>query len=293
MEEKKGKKSTGLIIVLIIIILCLVGFIIYDKVLNNKPVPVENESVENSAKIEDITNSELADELHDMLTVEDDAGLYYKEKVTTDKTDDSRFIAFALASYIDEYDVKLQNNICGAPSDDINTYISKDDLNNYINNTFNNTLKYDLPLFDESNPDGNIYKLYDMYTFESYEGKWAVTCNGDMTGEVDSKLIKAEKDGDYIYIYDNAVVCSTNGAGYSCNKYIGDTESILNCDLCTENNSDCKHDDICPNRTSDDYEETMAEYMLDNESDKLATFKHTFKESNGKYYLISSEVEKN
>jgi hypothetical protein len=77
-----------------------------------------------------------------MLTAEDDAGLYYKEKVTSDKTDDPRFIAFALASYIDEYDVKLQNNICGAPSDDINTYISKDDLNNYINNTFNNSLKY-------------------------------------------------------------------------------------------------------------------------------------------------------
>jgi hypothetical protein len=49
----------------------------------------------------------------------------------------------------------------------------------------------------------------------------------------------------------------------------------------------------CPNRTDDDYEETLTKNMLDQQSDKLATFKNTFKEKNGKYYYISSEVEKN
>lgn len=292
MEGTKPKKNIGLIIFLIIIILGLICYIAYDKFVYQEPVVKED--VESVAQKEDITNSDLAEELHESLIAGGVMGPYFKEGVTIDKTDDIRFIRFALASYIDEKDVELQRNICGAPSDDTNTYITKDELNSFINKKFNNSLKYDLPLFDEKNPDNNIYHFYGIYTLESYDGKWAVTCNGDTRNIVDSKLVKAEQEGDYIYVYDNAVICSTNDmAGYYCSKFVDSDEAVLECDLCTENNSDCKHDDICPSKTDDDYIEAMADTLLEKNADKLATFKHTFKKDDGKYYLVSSEVEKN
>ena len=292
MEGTKPKKNIGLIIFLIIIILGLVVYIVYDKFVYQEPAV--KEEVESVVQKEDITNSDLAEELHESLIADDVMGLYFKEEVTPDKTNDERFIKFALAAYIDEKDVKLESNICGAPSDDTNTYITKEELNSFINKTFNNTLKYDLPLYDEKNPDNNIYHLYGKYTFESYEGKWAVTCNGDTRNIVDSKLVKAEQEGDYVYIYDNAVICSTNDmSGYGCSKFVDSDEDVLTCDLCTENDSNCKHDDICPSKTDDDYIELMADTLLEKYADKLATFKHTFKKVDGKYYLVSSEIEKN
>ena len=165
MEGTKPKKNIGLIIFLIIIILGLVVYIVYDKFVYQEPAV--KEEVESVVQKEDITNSDLAEELHESLIADDVMGLYFKEEVTPDKTNDERFIKFALAAYIDEKDVELESNICGAPSDDTNTYITKEELNSFINKTFNNTLKYDLPLYDEKNPDNNIYHLYGKYTFES------------------------------------------------------------------------------------------------------------------------------
>lgn len=291
MEESKKKSSKGLIVFLVCVILLLVGYIVYDKVIPINGDQVQSEESE-SVGPKDITNSDIAKTLEETLILKDrSTGLYNKENVSSEKTDDINFIRFALASYVEANNIKLESNICGAPSEETNTYVSKDDLNAYINKTFNNSLKYDLPVFNGE--DAKIYYFANHYTFESYEGKWAITCNGENDYKVYSKLTKAEEDGDYIYIYDIATNCSNFNGRNFCTNYINpDSETIVNCDYCTENNSDCKHDDICPNKTSDDYLVDVANDLLTNHADKLVTFKHTFKKSDNNYFYVSTEVQK-
>ena len=288
MEETEKKKgNTWLFIVLLIIILGLVGYILYDKVFTSSQK--EAESIESKLEKEDITTTDIAKTLHDsLITSDNNTGLYYQEKITSDRTDDERFIRFALLSYVNENNVKLPNNICGAPSDETSVYINKDDFNSYVNQKFNTSMKYDLPLYNSSNPDSNIYKLYPKYTFESYDGKWAITCNGEDSGSISSKMTKAEQEGDYIYIYDNVAYCTGNGIYNGCMKYIDSEDVIVECDECTD--SDCKKDTICPGANGSSTLKNMADTIVDR-SDNLATFKHTFKKQDGNYYWISTEVE--
>lgn len=287
-QKKKG--NTWLIVLLFIIILGLVGYIVYDKVLNTPQEEVE--IVEDKVKKEDITNSDVAKNLHQtLITKNHNSGVYYSTKITPDKTDDERFIGFALADYINENNITLNNNIGGAPSEATNTYISKEDLNNFINKKYNNTLKYDLPLYDEQNPDNSkVYYLFDYYTFESYDGKWAITFNGEDKTSIYSKMTKAEQEGDYIYIYDNAAFCKTNDMFYHCGAYIDKSiqEELLTCSKCT--GAECKNDSSCP--TGENYtSEDVANVLLEKTPEKLLKYKHTFKKQDGNYYWVSSEVE--
>ena len=283
-EKKKGKN--WLLVLMFIIVLCLAGYIIYDKVFT--PTVKRVESVESTIEKEDITDQDIAKTLHDSLIANDNTGLYYQDKITPAKSDDVRFIRFALVSYVNEKSIKLPNNICGAPSDDTSIYITKEDFNSYVNKKYNTSIKYDLPLYNASNTDSNIYVLYPKYTFESYEGKWAITCNGEDDGAISSKMTKAEKEGEYIYIYDKAAYCSGNGMYNGCSKYIDSDDVVVECDECTD--SDCKKDTICPGSNGSSTLKNMAETIVDR-SDSLATFKHTFKQVNGEYYWISTEVE--
>lgn len=292
-EKKKGK--TWLLVLMLIIILGLASYIMYDKVFMNTAKNIESKMINNNEdEKDDITNTDLAIDLHKSLITKDNlSGLFYKDKITPDKTDDERFIRFNLAAYIYEKRIFFTGNNCGAPSDTTNEYyISKDELNAFINEKYNNNLKYDLPAYNASD-EKTVHKLYDNFTFENYNGKWAITCNGENSTNVQSKMTKAEQDGEYIYIYDKAVKCETNQmAAYYCDKYLDDDSDneIMRCDICDGNDSSCKNDALCPKET-DHRINKMGAALLTQDPDSLATFKHTFKQVDGEYYWISTEVE--
>ena len=291
MEETQKKKgNTWLIVLLFLIILGLIGYIAYDKVLTAS----QNETKRSGNVVEkkDITTQTKATTLHNtLITGEhyyDNTGLYYKEKITPNKGDDERFIRFALASYFNEKGINFPNKVCGEPSDETGVFVTKDEFNNYVNQKYNTTIKYDLPVKNDS------YYLNSFNYFMSHESKWAIYCNGTEYDQVYSEMTKAEQEGDYIYIYDTATFCGTNDLFYRCYPYINDhvnnTEEnpLITCSKCTDSN--CINDEACP--TGDNYNlEDVANILLEKNPEKLLKYKHTFKKQDGNYYWVSSEVE--
>ena len=287
-EKKKGK--TWLLVLMFIIILVLAGYIIYEKVFTSPQKEVE--SVESTVEKKDITDQDIAKTLHDSLITKDNlSGVYYGSKITPNKENDERFIAFAITDYISENNVVLKQDPCGAPGEETNNYISKEDFNSYVNKKYNTSIKYDLPLYDEQNPDSSkSYFLYHDYRLESYPEKWAVTCNGENGTGVYSKMTKAEQEGDYIYIYDVATFCTTNDIFFYCFPNIDEKveDSLITCSKCTE--SECKNDTLCP--TNQTYSlEDVANVLLERTPEKLLKYKHTLKKQGEKYYWTSTEVE--
>lgn len=66
VKTKNSKGIVGLVIVLIIMVLFLTSYIVYDKVtLDNKND--NKKEVEKTDKVKDITDTELAKKLHDTL----------------------------------------------------------------------------------------------------------------------------------------------------------------------------------------------------------------------------------
>lgn len=289
MEETQKKKgNTWLIVLLFLIILGLIGYIAYDKVI----VTQQNEKKPSGNVIEkkDITTQPIATTLHNtLITGEhyyDNTGLYYKEKITPDKSDDERFIRFALTSYFNDKGISLPKDICGAPNSATSISVTKDEFNSYVNQKYNTSVKYDLP---EANSVNQHY-LNSFSYFVNHSDKWEISCNGDSYTRVYSKMTKAEQEDDYIYIYDNAAFCTTNDMFYRCGAYIGETieNELMVCSKCT--GTECENDEVCP--TGQDYSlDDVANALLDKAPERLLTYKHTFKKQGGNYYWVSSEVE--
>jgi len=138
----------------------------------------------------------------------------------------------------------------------------------------------------------------ELKSFENEYGVILVARSGG-SGILKNKLIKAEQDSNFIYLYDNEVYC-TDSPGYSA-CYL--TIDALDCNA-TGESSGCAHIDepiyectfmeevSCTNNGPSGLEE-MSTYILNKMKDKLHTFKHTFKkETDGNYYWISSEISK-
>ena len=93
----------------------------------------------------------------------------------------------------------------------------------------------------------------------------------------------------YIYIYDKFVDCQSSAGIKICTNKLTDyiNEGIVI--DCTVDENDEVNPKTCP---IDSGIKELAEYALENMSDKLNTYKHTFKKIDGKYYWYSSEIVK-
>lgn len=278
MEEKKEEKLKDFIILILsAIIVALIGIRIYETYIRkDKPKENKNTVEKTTKKANDKNKDDEINKLHNnLITSNKDYGMYFINKVDSEKTDDINFIKFNVYNYVLENNIDYKMPEAGVEISEENTYfISKDTINNYINSKYNNDLKYNTILSDDVS---NGYNIVGIYQLVSTTDKWGIMSVAKSGGEsyIKAKMIKNEKDGDYLYIYDNAVVCYKYGDYPTCAKAIDDNENVFN----------CEEDGSCPEEISE-----VANYALEKISD-LNTFKHTFKKgTDNNYYYLSTEI---
>lgn len=289
--KKKGKNI--IIVILLLIVLGIICYLLYDKGLLMNLPKIDNPETKKTTKkeLEDITDTTLVKDLHKEVTTNDNLmGLYYKSRITSEKKDDFRFIKYNVKNYIDEENIDITSLKCGSEiNSDTTTNINKERINEYINKKYFTNIKYDLPI-SETISDDNLF--VGPYHLISSKDNWSVVCLASSVAEeyISNKLIKAEKDDKYIYIYDKAVYCTVDGGLSYCATAIDENidNAILDCSSYGDNSIDEK----CPSKDSEEsYAKALSEYAIKNYEKKLNTYKHTFKKIDGKYYWISSEIK--
>lgn len=204
---------------------------------------------------------------------------------------------FGIKKYLLENNITdYKNMVSGTEISDETTYkISKKTISDYMNKKFNTSGSYDLPL---TKSVSDAYYFEDVIDLVSLENEWGLTSFAT-SGKIDylhSELVKAEQDGNNIYIYDKMIAISTwsalNGVSYILDNTNYD-------DYECSSSADFQSDDtpLCPvlinESNMDNYSELLSSKLFKQLSDKLNTFKHTFKKgSDGKFYWVSSEIYK-
>ena len=283
--KKEGKGKNIVIVLLILIIIGLISFIVYDKFIKNETnkdtTPCEK-TVKTDNEIKDITSSEVAKTLEKNLISKDNYNsLYLSKNVSISDVNNIDLITFNLKKYKEDNNLEYSKNVDYKDLGNLNLTVSKIDFNKYMNEKYNVEYNYNLNNIDENSMKSSSSLGVCVTLFVDENNYKFVSVGASCTNNyVKNKLIKAEEDNEYVYLYDTAVTC-TSEAGAWCNKTSDDSSlntAVLDCIQNTTN---------CPVEVSS---EKMAEYVINNMSDKLNKFKHTFKKENGNYYWVSSEI---
>lgn len=286
---KKEKIEIAIIVFLVIVIIVL---LILNFISEKDNKEQSNDQSKTEEKIKDITNSQVTLDLEKSLVSSDHfKGLYYSKKITINDINNLELISFNLIKYKEDNNLSYASNVSyvdenGNEVGYLLLTVNKTDFNSYMQKNYNTTNTYNINSIDIKNITTSS-NLGQCVTLLADDNNYEFVSIGASCGNeyVANKIVKAEQDGDNIYIYDKAVSCTDEIGGW-CNKTVDDgaTESaILDCTSdVTEGTNKCSFGTDA---------KSMANYVLENLSDKLNTFKHTFKKSNdGKYYWVSSEI---
>lgn len=276
MEERKNNSVVMAVIItiLVMVVLGLIGFIVYDKVINktNEPNMEENnnESSNENKDTDGVKEISINDSLitslkypMNVFAVNERKHWNYKN-VTIDSLGRKNMM------YTAAYDLEPIENTDGK---EINLYSATQIENNFRSIFGPNTEYYNGDVEDEC-------CQISKYSQEDNTYLANCTCGGDSLGYIDrlSKTYKAEQHGDYIYVYDYVQSVAVEPVD------IFDEEIEMNVYLLDQN--DKKTTTI----NYDNYESTI--YNLMGEG-KVDTYKWTFKkQSDGKYYFYSGAWEK-
>ena len=160
---------------------------------------------------------------------------------------------------------------------------------NYINEKYNTTIKYDLPVANSERDIIGEIGCISIYSLDSEN--WSAVLVGKSCGSdnLADKYINKEETKDELIVYTNVVGCYSEAQAIDCRKGI-DINSEEKLFLC---NSESGYSENCPD--SLDYSKGLSldeyvDYVLNNMSDKLRTYKITYKKVDGNYYFVSSEI---
>ena len=254
-----------------------------DNESNNKNENNDNENIDDK-KISEETINEL---FNSLITEDHTFGLYFNNKVTSRTANNENFIMFNLKNYL------LENNIdyeCHGICDEAykETYrVNKDILNNYIREKYNTNMNYNLEISQDEYDGINFEGTLELF---SEENNWVIVNLAKSGREtyIDHKLVRYEIEGSNLYLYTNLINCTSDGGSSTCHSVITDVFSdnqVINCSWDLEGNRVTE----CPLEGEFTLED-MANYALDNMSDELQTFKHTFIKENDNYYWYSTEI---
>ena len=283
MEKDHKKMFIGIIVFLLFSVMELTGYIVLDKKMKPKKVEPTN----NIESKEELSDKDIQNLLDELISNDKEIGLYADSKISSEEAS-KEFISFNIYNYIQE------NNIDVVPGAELSDglKISKENINKYINDKYNTNIKYDLPVSkDQFDAIGEIGCM-SIYSFD--ENNWSVMTLGKTCGKnnISHKLIKYEEDGENLYIYTYLVDCYTELQFTTCNKEpnINSENPIFVCSAEDENNENCPSDlNYSNNKELEEY----AKYTLENLTNSLNTYKHTFKKVDDKYYWQSSELQTN
>lgn len=257
---------------------------------NNTNNPASNNETTNQNELEDVQNnigSSISENdkiklFNSLLTPSEEYGLYFTKDVTIEKIDDSDLLKYALEKYVVDNKMKMDNTIdCfigngSCVEEEVAKYesASKTQVDNYISKLFNTTRQ-----FNSESGSINGYTT-GMYAYDSakktyYFGQKA---SSGGWGEYNHKLVKAEEDSNNVYVYTKFFYKSCAEA-YCDSK----TGKLMYLNFPT---NEIPLDKAFYLGNKDD------NFIFENYSDKMNTYKHTFKKTNGNYYWRSSEIVK-
>ena len=297
VNVQKNSNNKGLVILiifLVVAVLGLSGYIVYDKCIaknnstNNGSTSVDNQTNQETKNIQNVittvTDSALIEKLEEELYVKDTRedyesvnGVYYGQKLTSNDTNNKYLIGFNIRKYLKENNIPVTSCIDQSSNGTcLLAKLSKEEISNYINKKYNTNLNYS---YVSSNSDDKLD--YNYTSIMAYDNGYNIELIGHSGAGVDlkTKLVKAEEDNNNIYIYNKSVTC-VRDMGISCDSSIYKaytSESLYSCDV---NSSE----DRCKKMDS------AIDYVFNSMNDKLKTYKHTFKKLNGNYYWVSTEV---
>ena len=317
MEEKKTiKVSLGTVIcifIIIILIMVLIGMWYYNNMdkVDNKQISQKistsgdkQEKIVSEDKAEELNiNGETVKNLYaKILKVESNYGpnddlpktysFYRASKVTSDNLENDEK-SFVVVNYLlgSNYGKKeLMDNISSDIKNKFSYYVSgvtddpKSGETPYCVVYNNKDIEYVKDIIFGSNVNINYTTFSGLAcVVEFIDGNYySYTFPGGGRGAEDrlfTKIEKATKDGDYIYIYDKCLYADLDP----------DTANTDNEKLALYTNTDKTKKIETIESDWQDYYNADNSYMNDYVS-KLDTYKHTFKkDSNGNYYWISSE----
>lgn len=304
-KQKKSKGPVVIIILLLLIVLGLAGYIAYDKFLSKDTK--EPETKEEKTTLKEVKDKALVEELRSGLVATDSGalveGLYHNYKITSSDANNKELLIFNILKYVEENKINIhetKSTIDTGVQQDIKATISKADITTYMQNKYNTNLDYAYKASKQYDNVGTIGYLAVLADDTNYY--IASIPGGEGSYYLNTKLVKAEEDKNNIYIYDKAVYSifalniadafDTLDLAYDQEKHEY-TNDLLRCeDDPTTVEQDIKKSDKCPftgtmeNVTPD----SVSKYVFENISDKLKTFKHTFKKLDGNYFWVSSEV---
>ena len=291
---EKSKTNKGLVVMVVILSVLLmgaVGYICYDKFMVKEEPVADNEPKEEKLSEEEVMK------LHDSLIIKDtEASLYFKDDIDVDKNT-NELVEYVLTKYAEENNWKKQldefyENEAEKNSNDYSKAfsVSKDEIENMLNKTFN--VNKTLELKDKQTYSYRAWVI--TYSAEDNMFYLDAATTGPEYGGLKNKLTKYEQEGNTLYIYDKFVMCHlANGAEcYKTSSY-----NLIVTASKQKESEDVKYDS---NIIKKDYNGVVEpvydeyinyDYIFENYSDKLNTYKTTFKKADdGKYYWYSSEI---
>ena len=312
-KQKKSKGPVVVIILLLLIVLGLAGYIVYDKFLSKDTKEPETKEEEKTT-LKEVKDTKLIEQLRSELVAINTyglgglvEGLYHNTKMTSQTIDDKKLLLFNIFKYVEENNIDINETKSTIDSPSIymiKSTIPKTDITTYMQNKYNTKLEYSYKAstqYEQLGIIGSIVILVDdtNYYVASVPG-------ADGSYHLNTKLVKAEEDKENIYIYDKAAYSvfalniarsfdTLDNSDYYDNEkheYMLD-KVLIDCqDDPTTAEQDIKKSDKCPFTGTMDTvtPDSVSKYIYENMSDKLRTYKHTFKKLDGNYYWVSSEV---
>ena len=284
-NEKKNNNKTILIIVLSIIIFCLLAFIIYDKVLSNKKDDKEdNNTPDVTVKTEEIAidSKEVTDAMNAYESIYLlDKNLYSKDVYKVTDITNYELVGTALKNY-DGDQIAYCISESSQLKDAVPMKVLNDSLNKYVQKTIDiNTVK---SLDKDASYPLAEYEVRNIGLIVDGDGvKLIGPCGAEWGAEdyVNKKVVKAEKAGDLIYVYEKQAFgrYDLNSGDTPLVNYYKDYEKTtliekgLDSIMFTDGNGNPG-----PNSTPN--------------WDLYNTYKYTFKVIDEKYYFQSIELVK-
>jgi len=290
MENKKSV-LVGIIVFLILVVLGLGGYIVYDKVFSEEKIivdPTESPQVE-----KDITDSALAKRLYEALNSTEFSGLqttmHYKKASNTDEAGINYMVTVAVLDHLKTENVRIYDYI-GSSVGGKEYVMDEKVITSYIQNHFGTMVDYQSFAKEDFVSLGHTGLLgryvLKNHQFEIY--RKAAGTNG-RDGSY-SKFMKALQQKDTITVYDSFFQISWDGTiGYGIRPLMGDEmEKEYVCS--TEQGEKPLCNDMISHAQDQDKEKVYS-YVTTNFPSYVGNFKHTFqKNEDGNYVWVRTEM---
>lgn len=295
VEVKKTKKEKSLIYLVIflsLIILVLICYIFYDKLYldsNNKKDNIENKE-ENSDK--NNSDNKEAISIDSQIVIDamkkyngmyiEEHDLYNKNKYNISEISNYEIVATALKNIDRSY---IVSNCSNEPKKTVSFETLNSVLKDYI---LNKTISKDMIkyLYGESSFPGEQYVIIDTGIKLKENGlELSGSCGDEFSMEdfVNRKVISAEKDGDYLYIYEKQAFARYNGTEANIGYLVDYYKDYSRTNVLEKNLDSIEFIDLNGN---------VGKNSTPN-WDLYNTYKYTFKLVDNNYYFQSFELSNN